>query len=146
LLPLGVGQVGGVGFAVHRPRSTLTPNFSYQLLDKEAIQADFATDVQRQEDEHIYGVLRPALGEGGPAVVSLNGIVASVAFTELMMEITGIRPAYHSLEYNGRMGRLSIDRDLPLSTVTTARIYMGKAIGLISSAIYGRAGVNVSEA
>jgi hypothetical protein len=32
LLPLGVGQVGGVGFAVHRLSSTLPPNFSYQLL------------------------------------------------------------------------------------------------------------------
>jgi hypothetical protein len=38
LLPLGVGQVGGVGFAVHRLSSTLPPNFSYQLLDLEKLE------------------------------------------------------------------------------------------------------------
>jgi hypothetical protein len=83
------------------------------LLDQEALRADFATEAQRQEDDRIYGVPRAVLGQGGPAVVSLNGILASVAVTELMVEVTGIRPAHRSLEYKGMMGRLVVDQDPP---------------------------------
>ena len=84
-----------------------------QKLDQEEIRTAFASDAQLEEDQRIYGVPRTAL-RGGPSVVSLNGILASVAVTEFMVEVTGIRPAYRSLEYNGMMGRLVIDRDSPV--------------------------------
>ena len=40
----------------------------------------------------------------GPAVVSLNGTVASLAVTELLMHITGYRPPNTYLTYDGRAG------------------------------------------
>lgn len=82
------------------------------LLNQEAIRTVFSTQGQREEEVRIYGVPVSALTTG-PSVVSLNGILASVAVTEFMVEITGIRPAIRSIEYNGMMGRLTVDRDPP---------------------------------
>ena len=83
-----------------------------ELLDERAVRLAFSTESQRQEEERIYGIRRGALGEAGPAVVSLNGIIASVAVTEYMVEITGVRPAYLHGEYKGMMGVLTRDRNL----------------------------------
>ena len=82
------------------------------LLNQEAIRQVLSTSGQREEDARIYGVPQEGL-RTGPSVVSLNGIVASVAVIEFMAEVTGLRSAYRSLEYNGMMGRLTIDRDIP---------------------------------
>jgi len=73
----------------------------------------FSTDQQRREEEAVYGISRGALGRAGPAVVSLNGILASVAVTEFLVELTGVRPAYLHLEYKGMMGIVARDIDLP---------------------------------
>jgi len=73
----------------------------------------FSTDQQRREEEAVYGIRRGALGRAGPAVVSLNGILASVAVTEFLVELTGVRPAYLHLEYKGMMGIVARDIDLP---------------------------------
>jgi saccharopine dehydrogenase-like NADP-dependent oxidoreductase len=82
------------------------------FLDQKAIRQAFSTEGQREEEARIYGV--PLMGlVPGPSVVSLNGILASVAVTEFMVETTGIRPVIRSLEYNGMMGRLTVDRDPP---------------------------------
>jgi len=82
------------------------------LLDQETIRNAFSTAGQRDEETRIYGV--PSAGlTTGPSVVSLNGILASAAVTEFLVEVTGIRPAIRSLEYNGMMGRLTVDRDSP---------------------------------
>jgi hypothetical protein len=82
------------------------------LLDQLAIRRAFSTEGQREEEARIYGVPRTELITG-PSVVSLNGILASAAVTEFMVETTGIRPAIRSLEYNGMMGRMTVDRDPP---------------------------------
>ena len=73
----------------------------------------FSTDQQLREEEAVYGIRRGALGRAGPAVVSLNGILASVAVTEFLVELTGVRPAYLHLEYKGMMGIVARDIDLP---------------------------------
>jgi molybdopterin-synthase adenylyltransferase len=83
------------------------------LLNQAALREDFSSSAQREEHGRIYGVPASGLALGGPAVVSINGILASVAVTEFMVEITGLRPAQRSLEYKGAMGRLMVDRDPP---------------------------------
>ena len=55
----------------------------------------------------MYGVGRRVLGRSGPSVVSINGVVASVAVTEFMVAVTGIRPPTRVLMYYGHMGRLT---------------------------------------
>lgn|SRR3972149_276979 len=84
-----------------------------QLLDEHALRAAFSTDAQLEEEKRIYGIRRGAVGETGPAVVSLNGILASVAVTEFLVDVTGIRSAYLHLEYKGMMGILARDSTSP---------------------------------
>lgn len=67
----------------------------------------------RAADAHIYGIDPNALEGTGPAVVSINGVVASLAVTEFMALVTGIRePAAH-LIYRGDLPRLSKAVDPP---------------------------------
>lgn len=83
------------------------------LLDKKEVERALSTEEQRRDWDRIYGVPRAALGATGPAVVSLNGVLASVAVTELMVEITGMRPAKRHLEYRGDRAVLAVNRDAP---------------------------------
>ncbi len=83
------------------------------LLDQNQIARDNMSPEQRAADAHIYGVARDALEGTGPAVVSVNGVVASLAVTEFMALATGIRePAAH-LVYRGDLPRLTKSVDQP---------------------------------
>lgn len=62
----------------------------------------------------IYGVPRTALrDQTGPAVVSINGVVASLGVTELMLEVTGIRRASAVMTYRGELGKVLLSSDIP---------------------------------
>jgi len=43
----------------------------------------------------------------------LNGVVASLAVTEFMAEVTGLRPAKHMLTYRAHHGGVSVATDAP---------------------------------
>jgi hypothetical protein len=49
----------------------------------------------------------------GPSVVSINGVVASLAVTEFMLGVTGIRPPKRLLTYYGNMGRVALKTEEP---------------------------------
>ncbi len=68
---------------------------------------------QRAADDQIYGIDRGALGQTGPAVVSINGVVASLAVTEFMAFVTGIRDPVAQLVYRGDLTRLTRSIDPP---------------------------------
>lgn len=70
-------------------------------LDQHALARAQMTDYQRAADDEIYGVDRAALGAGGPSVVSVNGVVASLAVTEFMVWRTGLREPFGHLNYRG---------------------------------------------
>lgn len=83
------------------------------LLDQDQIARDSMSPEQRAADARIYGIDRDALAGTGPAVVSINGAVASLAVTEFMALATGIRePAAH-LVYRGDLRRLTSSLDQP---------------------------------
>lgn len=84
-----------------------------RVLDQREIRLDLASDEQRADEEAIYGVPREALAGGGPSVVSINGVVASLGVTELMALITGIRRPFAQLDYHGHEGfiRRVVDRE-----------------------------------
>ena len=71
------------------------------------------TEGEREEDERIYGVPREALEDRGPSVVSLNAVVASLAVTEFMVAVTGLRQPRRLLEYEARRGAVKVSRDPP---------------------------------
>ena len=64
----------------------------------------------------IYGVEAEALGGSGPSVVSVNGGVASLAVTEFMAGITGLRSPIGLMTCRGRSGKVLVpgpDSGLP---------------------------------
>lgn len=61
----------------------------------------------------IYGVEKQQLGRAGPSVVSINGVVASLAVTEFMVGATGIREPNRLTIYRGNMGRVLVSDDAP---------------------------------
>jgi len=75
-----------------------------QVLDPASIQAEFASPEQQADWKAIYGVERSDLGESGPSVVSVNGVVASLAVTEFMVAVTGLRAPFAKLEYLAHRG------------------------------------------
>lgn len=67
----------------------------------------------RAERDRLYGVRREDLSGAGPAVVSLNGVIASLAVTEFMVDTTGMRPAHGMLTYRGYLGAVTVAKDPP---------------------------------
>jgi molybdopterin-synthase adenylyltransferase len=84
-----------------------------QLLDQEQMALDQMDQHERQADERIYGVARGALRGPGPSVVSVNGVVASLAVTEFMVHITGLRAPAAQLTYRADLGTVTKSLDQP---------------------------------
>lgn len=84
-------------------------------LDQEQIALDRMNPQQREADKRIYGVDRDKLAQAGPSVVSINGVVASLAVTEFMVWATGLRPPVRQLTYLASQGTLrrSADQGIP---------------------------------
>lgn len=83
------------------------------ILDQEEMTRDSMSHEQRAVHDRIYGVERGALGETGPMVVSINGVVASLAVTEFMVFVTGMRQPLPHLIYRGHAGTVGRDNDPP---------------------------------
>lgn len=81
------------------------------VLDQDAIGRDRLSGPQREARDRSYGVRADALGGTGPAVVSLNGVVASIGVTELMCLITGLREPKRQLTYRADLGIVKVSRD-----------------------------------
>jgi len=87
--------------------------FCRGLLDQEDIRRSLASSAERQDQDEIYGVAAAVIGDSGPAVVSLNGILASLAVTEFMMAVTGVRRPVPHIEYRGSLGIVTRSADAP---------------------------------
>ena len=64
--------------------------FCLDEINQEQLRRAGMSSDQRRADDEIYGVTRDELAEAGPSVVSLNGVVASLAVNEFMVDVTGI--------------------------------------------------------
>ncbi len=84
-----------------------------QVVDAEALARASLTADQAAADERIYGVDRNALGDTGPMVVSINGTVASLAVTEFIAFVTGLRPLNRHLSYYGHLTQIRHGGDPP---------------------------------
>jgi hypothetical protein len=82
-------------------------------LDIGEAQIDLAGQAARREHDAIYGVNREHLGRSGPSVVSINGVVASLAVTEFMVAVTGLRPPQRLITYRGQLGKVTVSNDAP---------------------------------
>jgi molybdopterin-synthase adenylyltransferase len=76
-------------------------------LDPEELARGGMDEAQRAARDRIYGVRVAALGARGASVVSLNGVVASLGLTELMVAVTGLREPAVVLRYRGDLARIT---------------------------------------
>jgi molybdopterin-synthase adenylyltransferase len=85
------------------------------LLDQQEMARDSMSPDQREAHDRIYGIARAALHNTGPMVVSINGAVASIAVTEFMVLVTGLREPFAHLNYlaHQQVIRRSIDPPEP---------------------------------
>lgn len=84
-------------------------------LDEEEIGVELQGPSQKEDRNNLYGVDFEHLNGTGPSVVSINGVIASLAVTEFMAEATGLRNACTLIKYYGERGniRKSMDKGKP---------------------------------
>lgn len=72
------------------------------IIDTAELAREQMTDTQRAELDKMYGLSNNQLGGSGPSVVTINGVVASLACTEALMFLTDIREPARQLTYLGQ--------------------------------------------
>jgi molybdopterin-synthase adenylyltransferase len=85
----------------------------FGLLDQGEIRNARMSIGEREVDDRIYGVSPDVLETTGPAVVSVNGVVASLAVTEFIAWRTGLRDPVRQLTYRGDRATVGSNRDEP---------------------------------
>jgi molybdopterin/thiamine biosynthesis adenylyltransferase len=85
------------------------------MLDQDEMARDSMSPEHKAARDRTYGIPADALDQTGPAVVSVNGAVASLAVTEFMGFVTGIATPVPVLNYYGekRLIRRSLDAARP---------------------------------
>lgn len=81
------------------------------VLDREELGRAGLADAQREVRDRTYGVGADALHGTGPAVVSINGVVASLGVTEFMCLVTGLRAPERQLTYRADQAVVKRSRD-----------------------------------
>lgn len=82
-------------------------------IDQDEIQSEVRSELHPDMNEKIYGVDPQHLQGTGPSVVSVNGVVASIAVTEFMALVTGLRPVQAHQRYRGDLPLLTKPSTLP---------------------------------
>jgi molybdopterin-synthase adenylyltransferase len=70
-------------------------------LDIAEAGRDLETGGEAELRRRIYGMPASELGGSGPSVVTLNGVLASLAVTEFLAHVTGLREPHTMLVYRG---------------------------------------------
>ena len=105
----------------------------YEEIDTEEASRDLAGPDEQKVREELYGVPADQLDGSGPAVVTLNGVVASIACTEFLLAVAGVREPVRLLKYNSIWG-VTRSNDTPSSDCYYCKGIWGKGSdGLIFS-------------
>lgn len=75
--------------------------FCLGVIDMNELAREQMTDEQREQRDRSYGLTPEEAGDSGPSVVTINGVVASLACTEALTFITGLRAPARQLTYRG---------------------------------------------
>ena len=76
--------------------------FCLGVIDMSELAREQMTDEQREQRDRNYGLTPEEAGDSGPSVVTINGVVASLASTEALMFLTGLRAPARQLTYLGQ--------------------------------------------
>ena len=83
------------------------------ILDQVEVRQFFSTEEMRKNENEIYGINRSLLGEAGPSVGPINGVVANMGVLEFMVAVTGLRAPKQHIEYRGDLGISRLRKDIP---------------------------------
>jgi molybdopterin/thiamine biosynthesis adenylyltransferase len=99
----------------------------YEELDGQEAREDLEGPTKQRGD--LYGIDRISLEVAGPSVVTINGVVASLALTEFMAGVTGLRPPKGLMTYRGDLGKVTLpfpDGELPTKDCHYCQLVRGK--------------------
>lgn len=82
-------------------------------LDRKAVRQYLLTEVELAAEHKIYGIHEEVLEAKGPSVATINGVVASLACTEFMVAVTGMRAPTRLQEYRGAQSKVFVSMDTP---------------------------------
>jgi len=82
-------------------------------LDLDEAHADLGGPALQQVRRGIYGLDQTLIGQKGPSVVSINGVIASLGVTEFAVAVSGIRSPKRLLKYYGNRGIVVLNNDVP---------------------------------
>jgi hypothetical protein len=88
-------------------------------LDMNEVGLYLASPEERKNREDIYGIRRQDPNGSGPSVVTLNGVVSSLASTEFMVGVTGLRTPARLSVYRADLGRITTSMDTPAAQCFT---------------------------
>jgi hypothetical protein len=97
-------------------------------LDANEANAELGGPEARKLRAAIYGVNPDQLDRSGPSVVSINGVVASLAVTEFMLSVTGVRQPYSLVTYRGDSASVRASRDEPQPDCYYCKAVWGKGV------------------
>lgn len=83
------------------------------LISHEEVQQYFLCTDAKEDERRLYGVPQDDLQGSGPSVVTLNGVIASLAATEFIAEVTGLRKAKQLLVYRANLSKVTVNIDQP---------------------------------
>lgn len=97
---------------------------------KEILLTEAALEIEssnmRKDREEIYGVSQNYLDETGPSVVSIDGVVSSLAVTEFLVMITRLREPKRLIRYRADLRRFTKSKDKPLPNCLYCKSIRGK--------------------
>ncbi|MGO4684535.1 HesA/MoeB/ThiF family protein [Hyphomicrobium sp. 2TAF46] len=82
-------------------------------LDPVAVRKYLSSTEEKERKDAIYGIKTAALGQTGPSIAPLNGVIAALGVMELMVAVTGMRPPSRFLDFKGHLGTVNSRRDKP---------------------------------
>lgn len=83
------------------------------LLDRKAVRRYLESEEQREREDEVYGIAKGALEKKGPSVSPVNGVIASLAATEFMVAVTGLRAPTRLQEYRAWLSKVVVVTDEP---------------------------------
>ncbi len=85
------------------------------MIDSLEATRDLSGQVNRDVRRAIYDIDESLIEAAGPSVVSINGVIASLAVTEFIAGVTKIRKPFRVLIYRGQLGIVTVNNDCPES-------------------------------
>lgn len=104
------GAYGGRVCVAHDGNGCLS---CFRELDRRAVRQYVQPQEEVVAEHRIYGIPKGALEAKGPSVSTVNGVVASLACTEFMVAVTGIRAPTRLQEYRGYESKVLVCSDPP---------------------------------